>query len=68
MFPEVIRIQVEIEEAGLNKLIIKLDHIAYRVKKGEGEKAMAELANLVPYKAYKTFTVSDLSSPCSPLP
>lgn len=62
MFPEVTRIQVEIEEAGLNRLIIKLDHIAYRVKKGEGEKAMAELANLVPYKAYKTFTVTNMNA------
>lgn len=62
MFPKVIKNQEEIEEAGLDKLIIKLDHIAYRVKKGEGEKAMAELANLVPYKEYKTFTVTNMNA------
>ena len=62
MFPEVVKTQEELEEAGLDKLIIKLDHVAYRVKMGEGEKAMAELANLVPYKEYKTFSVTSMNA------
>ncbi|MBY8999938.1 MAG: VOC family protein [Candidatus Heimdallarchaeota archaeon] len=62
MFPQVINAQEEIEKSGLDDLIIKLDHIAYRVKKGEGEKAMAELANLVPYKEYKTFKVASMNA------
>ena len=62
MFPEVIKTQKEIEETGLDKLILKLDHVAYRVKKGEGEKAMVELANLVPYKEYKSFKVTSMNA------
>jgi 4-hydroxyphenylpyruvate dioxygenase-like putative hemolysin len=50
-------IHQELIASGLNDLILKLDHIAYRVKKGERQKKMAEMLNLVPYQAYKSFTV-----------
>lgn len=43
--------------SGLDEYIIKLDHIAYRVKKGERLKKMGELMNLVPYKFFKNFKV-----------
>ena len=43
--------------AGIDDLIIKLDHIAYRVRKGERFKKMGELMNLLPYKFFKNFQV-----------
>jgi len=46
----------------LSDLIIKLDHVAYRVKKGKREKAMAELANLLPYQEFKTFKVISMNA------
>jgi 4-hydroxyphenylpyruvate dioxygenase-like putative hemolysin len=49
--------QEEVRNSGLTELIIKLDHVAYRVEKGKREQAMAELANLVPYRELKTFKV-----------
>ncbi|MHA1952383.1 MAG: VOC family protein [Candidatus Heimdallarchaeaceae archaeon] len=54
--------QKEIKETGLSDLIIKLDHVAYRVKKGKREKALAELANLVPYQEFKTFKVISMNA------
>lgn len=62
MYPNLVKIQEEIKDAGLDDLIVKLDHVAYRVKKGEGEKAMTELANLVPYKEYKSFKVTTMNA------
>ncbi len=67
MLKNVSELYNEMEEAGLKDLIIKLDHVAYRVKKGEREKAMAELANLVPYKDYKTFKVLTMNAITSTL-
>ncbi|MCE7741188.1 MAG: hypothetical protein GOP50_01900 [Candidatus Heimdallarchaeota archaeon] len=67
MLKNVSELYGEIEDAGLKDLIVKLDHIAYRVKKGEREKAMAELANLVPYKDYKTFKVISMNAITSTL-
>lgn len=43
--------------SGIDECIIKLDHIAYRVKKGERLTKMGELMNLVPYKFFKNFKV-----------
>ena len=43
--------------AGIDDHILKLDHIAYRVRRGARETTMAELINLLPYREYKTFEV-----------
>ena len=67
MLKDVGQYHKEIIDSGLKDLIIKLDHVAYRVKKGEREKAMAELANLVPYKDYKTFKVISMNAITSTL-
>jgi len=67
MLKEVSELYTELKVSGLKDLIIKLDHIAYRVKKGEREKAMAELANLIPYKDYKTFKVISMNAITSTL-
>ena len=62
MISELKKVQEEVKRAGLDELIIKLDHIAYRVKKGEREKAMTEFANLVPYEEYKSFKVISMNA------
>ena len=67
MLKDVSEFYKEMEDIGLKDLIIKLDHVAYRVKKGEREKAMTELANLVPYKDYKTFKVITMNAITSTL-
>ena len=67
MLKDVKELYKELEDSGLKDLIIKLDHVAYRVKKGEREKAMAELANLIPYKDYKTFKVISMNAITSTL-
>jgi 4-hydroxyphenylpyruvate dioxygenase-like putative hemolysin len=43
--------------SGVDKYIVKLDHIAYRVKMGEREKLMSELMDILPYRLYKSFKV-----------
>ena len=48
--------------SGLDEFIIKLDHIAYRVKKGERFKKMGELMNLVPYTFFKNFKVNSANA------
>ena len=45
------------KESGLDKLIIKLDHVAYRVKKGERMKKIKELMTLLPYREFKNFKI-----------
>jgi 4-hydroxyphenylpyruvate dioxygenase-like putative hemolysin len=67
MIPDLKTAQEEIKKTGLDELIIKLDHIAYRVKMGKREKAMAELANLVPYKEHKSFKVISMNAITSTL-
>ena len=42
---------------GLDNLIIKLDHIAYRVKMGERLATIQSLMNLVPYREFKNFKI-----------
>lgn len=54
--------QEEVKQAGLSDLIIRLDHVAYRVEKGKREQTMAELANLVPYREFKTFKVVSMDA------
>ncbi|NHJ84649.1 MAG: hypothetical protein FK734_04260 [Asgard group archaeon] len=51
------KVHEDFNEYGLTDLILYLDHIAYRVKKGEREKLMVELMNTTPYKFYKSFKV-----------
>ena len=67
MLNNVSELYKELEDSGLKDLIIKLDHVAYRVKKGERERAMAEFAKLVPYKDYKTFKVLTMNAITSTL-
>lgn len=43
--------------ADIDKYIIKLDHIAYRVKIGDRERLMGELMNHLPYRLFKSFKV-----------
>lgn len=62
MIFDLAKAQEDVKKAGLHGLIIKLDHVAYRVRKGEREKAMAELANLVPYHEYKSFKVNTMQA------
>ena len=45
------------KESGIDEYIVKLDHIAYRVKRGEREKLITELINYLPYRHYKSFEV-----------
>lgn len=51
------KIEESRKEAGLDDLIIKLDHVAYRVKMGDREKLMDELMNHLPYHHFKSFKV-----------
>lgn len=62
MILDLAKVQEEVKQAGLSDIIIKLDHVAYRVEKGKREKAMAELANLVPYHEFKTFKVISMNA------
>lgn len=67
MIPDLERAQKEIKNTGLDDLVIKLDHIAYRVKMGQREKTMTEIADLVPYKEYRTFKVISMKAITSTL-
>ncbi|MFW9914789.1 MAG: VOC family protein [Candidatus Thorarchaeota archaeon] len=51
------RIEKERKTSGIDDYIVKLDHIAYRVHKGEREKAMGEFMHLLPYRQFKDFIV-----------
>ncbi|MEA2070808.1 MAG: VOC family protein [Asgard group archaeon] len=57
MFKELQKIEEERKKAGIDKYVVQLDHLAYRVKMGEKEKFMAEVMNVLPFKQYKTFQV-----------
>jgi 4-hydroxyphenylpyruvate dioxygenase-like putative hemolysin len=50
-------INEERKNSGIDQYIVKLDHIAYRVKMGDREKLMGELMNVLPYKLFKSFKV-----------
>jgi len=51
------KISEERKKSGIDPLIVKLDHIAYRVKMGSREALMTELMNFVPYHLFKSFKV-----------
>jgi len=43
--------------SGLDKLIVKLDHVAYRVKIGERLATIQSLMHLLPYRQFKNFKI-----------
>ena len=43
--------------SGLDKLIVKLDHVAYRVKMGERLTTIQSLMQLLPYRQFKNFKI-----------
>lgn len=45
------------EDLEIEDLIIKLDHVAYRVKNGERMRFIDEFTNVVPYQEFKNFKV-----------
>jgi hypothetical protein len=47
----------DFKKSGLDKLINKLDHVAYRVKRGERLTTMQAMMNLLPYREYKNFKI-----------
>ncbi|NHJ84728.1 MAG: hypothetical protein FK734_04655 [Asgard group archaeon] len=51
------KIEKERKDSGIDDFIIKLDHLAYRVKRGEREKFMGELMKFLPYHHFKSFKV-----------
>ena len=62
MITKLSKLHEDVQNSGLSDLILKLDHIAYRVKKGEREKTMAELINLASYQEFKSFKVISTNS------
>ena len=62
MVAELSKLHEDTQKSGLSDLILKLDHIAYRVKKGERENTMAELINLASYREFKSFKVISTNS------
>ncbi len=62
MMNELSKLHEDMQNSGVSELILKLDHIAYRVKKGEREKTMAELINLASYQEFKSFKVISTNS------
>ncbi len=58
MIDDLIQRQKDPEASEIDNLIIKLDHIAYRVKKGERRRFIDELMNTIPpYREFKNFKV-----------
>ena len=51
------KIENERKQSGLDDLIVKLDHVAYRVKKGERMKKIQEFMNFLPYREFKNFKI-----------
>ncbi len=47
----------DFNDSGLDKLIVKLDHVAYRVKIGERLTTMQSMMNLLPYREFKNFKI-----------
>ena len=48
--------------SGLDNLIIKLDHIAYRVKMGERLATIQSLMHLLPYHQFKNFKIISVNA------
>lgn len=58
MIDDLIQRQKDPETLEIDNLIIKLDHLAYRVKKGERRRFIDELVNMIPpYREFKNFKV-----------
>ncbi len=57
MLEEFKKVEKDRMDSGIDQYIVRLDHIAYRVKRGEREKLMTELTNYIPVRHYKTFKV-----------
>ncbi|UCE14204.1 MAG: hypothetical protein JSV04_03255 [Candidatus Heimdallarchaeota archaeon] len=57
MINDLIKPQESLKNSGIADLIIRLDHIAYRVRQGERMKLINELTNLIPYQEFKNFKV-----------
>ncbi len=51
------QVMEDFNNSGLNELIDKLDHIAYRVKMGERLSTMQAMMNLLPYREFKNFKI-----------
>lgn len=62
MLEEFKKIEKNRKESGIDQYIVKLDHIAYRVKMGDREKLMTELTNVLPYRLFKSFKVVSSSA------
>ena len=57
MLKEFKKVEKDRMDSGIDQYIVKLDHIAYRVKRGDREKLMTEFTNFIPVRHYKTFKV-----------
>jgi hypothetical protein len=57
MSNEIKEIKKNRKNAGFDYLIIKLDHITYRVKRDERMVLIGELMNILPYHKFKNFKV-----------
>lgn len=51
------QIESDRRSTGLDDLIVKLDHIAYRVKRGERVSTIQAFMNLNPYREFKNFKI-----------
>ncbi|MFW9904927.1 MAG: hypothetical protein ACFFFH_11385 [Candidatus Thorarchaeota archaeon] len=58
MIEDLVQRQKDPEALEINNLIVKLDHVAYRVKKGERRRLIDELTVFIPpYREFKNFKV-----------
>ncbi len=57
MLEEFKKVEKDRMDSGIDQYIVRLDHLAYRVKRGEREKLMTELTNFIPVRHYMTFKV-----------
>ncbi|MFX0182318.1 MAG: hypothetical protein ACFE95_04465 [Candidatus Hodarchaeota archaeon] len=57
MWNDIKKIVDDRKASDIDRLIVKLDHVAYRVKKGERLTLIGELMNILPYREFKNFKV-----------
>ncbi|MFX0204852.1 MAG: hypothetical protein ACFFDT_02625 [Candidatus Hodarchaeota archaeon] len=58
MIDDLVQRQKDPEALRINNLIVKLDHVAYRVRKGERRRLIDELTTYIPpYREFKNFKV-----------
>lgn len=62
MINDLVLRQKDQETLEIDDLIIRLDHVAYRMKKGERMKLISEFMNLLPYREYKNFKVISMNA------